>query len=186
MRRPTILSLTLSVLWTIQLGAASAQETLYSPRSTTHYAQVQAQAKLVGELAANHRRSHEVHRAHEKGLLDTLHQVEKAAIPVPDDRPIRYPAAEKWRRVTTRRPDEARPSRLTIREAAERRIEEALQSPTEFDFVEVPLREAIEYLKNLHGVEIQFVPLSMMAFMYSSLRKYIRPIPPAVPALPMI
>mgnify|MGYP007065671426 CR=1 FL=1 len=159
--RPATVSLTVSILWAVQFGAVSAQETLYSPPSTTPYAQVQAQARLVGELAANHRRGHEVRRAHEKGFLDTLYQVQRAAIPVPDDGSIRYPSAEKWRRVTARRPDESRSSTLSHGEASEKRIEQALGSPTEFDFVEVPLAEAVEYLKGLHGVEIQIDELAL-------------------------
>lgn len=136
-------TLAILVVWQ---ATAAAQQTLYAPPSDSHLAQVQAQAALVGRLAGNHRRNEELRAAREKGFLDTLYQVEKAAVPVPDDPPIRYPSAEKWRQVSARRP---------AGDAAEKRIEQALRSPTALDFVGVPLVDAIAYLKDRHGVEIQ-------------------------------
>ena len=41
------------------------------------------------------------------------------------------------------------------RNEAEKKIYQALYTPTQFDFVQVPLAAAIEYLKQLHGIEIQ-------------------------------
>jgi len=38
---------------------------------------------------------------------------------------------------------------------AERKIEKALDEPTEFDFVETPLEDVVLYLKNQHQIEIQ-------------------------------
>ena len=58
-------------------------------------------------MTDNHRRSREVRKAREKGVLDALHEVEKAAIPVPDDPPIVYPSALKWRQLSE--PGTARP-----------------------------------------------------------------------------
>jgi len=139
----------------ISAGIGNAQETRYCPSRDSHRARVGAQAALVGQLAAAHRRSHEVRAAREPGFLNTLHEVEKAAAPFPDDPPIRYPRPEKWRPLSARRREADRPHGLRAREAAERRIEEALRSPTELDFVAVGLSEAIEYLKDLHGIEIQ-------------------------------
>ncbi len=39
--------------------------------------------------------------------------------------------------------------------AAEKKIEEALMSPTQMDFVETPLQDVVDYLKDLHQIEIQ-------------------------------
>jgi hypothetical protein len=38
---------------------------------------------------------------------------------------------------------------------AERRIEEALSSPTELEFIETPLQDVVDYLKDYHKIEIQ-------------------------------
>jgi hypothetical protein len=43
----------------------------------------------------------------------------------------------------------ARPS------AAEKKIEEALSMPTQLEFVEAPLQDVVEYLKDFHKIEIQ-------------------------------
>jgi len=39
--------------------------------------------------------------------------------------------------------------------AAERKIEAALESPTQLEFVETPLQDVLDYLKDLHRIEIQ-------------------------------
>ena len=39
--------------------------------------------------------------------------------------------------------------------AAERKIRQALNQPTQIEFVETPLKDVIEYLKDLHHIEIQ-------------------------------
>ena len=44
---------------------------------------------------------------------------------------------------------------LSSRTPAEKKIAEALQSPTEFSFQEVPLTDVVDYLKQRHGIEIQ-------------------------------
>ena len=38
---------------------------------------------------------------------------------------------------------------------AEKRIEEALRTPTQLEFIETPLQDVIDYLKDAHGIEIQ-------------------------------
>lgn len=40
-------------------------------------------------------------------------------------------------------------------EAARDKIHKALEEPTNFEFVETPLTDVIDYLKDLHGIEIQ-------------------------------
>ena len=47
---------------------------------------------------------------------------------------------------------------LAPRSAAEKKIDEQLHSPTEVEFVEMPLSEVVDYLKDLHGIEIQIDP----------------------------
>lgn len=51
-------------------------------------------------------------------------------------------------------PRSARPKHLSTAEL-ENKIRAALAGPTTLDFTETPLQDAVEYLKDLHGVEIQ-------------------------------
>lgn len=154
MSRAVFVAMSLAVLG-VSASVASAQEVLYSPVAGSHHSRALAQAALVDQFATNHRRNQEIRTGRQKGFVDTLHEVERASIPVPDDPPIRYPSPERWRQLNSRRREAESSRRLTAREAGQKRIEDALQLPTEVDFVEVPLTDAIEYLKDLHGIEIQ-------------------------------
>ena len=91
----------------------------------------------------------------QKGVVDTLFQVEKSQIPFPDDQPIVYPDAEWWQQMTVRRKDKYSSMDLAKKGSAEKRIDDALKSPTEVVFVEAPLQEVIDYLKDRHKIEIQ-------------------------------
>ena len=87
--------------------------------------------------------------------VDTLYQVEKSFIPFPDDPPIVYPDAEIWQQLTARRKDKYSSMDLAKRGPAEKKIQDALKSPTEMSFVETPLSQVIDYLKDYHKIEIQ-------------------------------
>jgi len=132
-----------------------AQETFYSPQRLSHLGRVVKQAGMVGELADTHRRNEQLRAANQRGYLDTLHQVEIAAVPFPDDPPIRYP--DDWdRRVALRRETPAsRPDSLSPRLEAEGKIEATLESPTRCQFVETPLADILEYFSDYHDVPIE-------------------------------
>ena len=50
----------------------------------------------------------------------------------------------------------ARPaSRSSDETEGEKKIKEALNSPTELDFTETPLQDVVDYLKEQHKIEIQ-------------------------------
>lgn len=91
----------------------------------------------------------------QKRMLDTLYQAELSHIPFPDEPPVVYPPAEVWQELTHRR--KARYAAVTLaREgAAERRINEELRRPTEMQFMDTPLSDAISVLKDRHQIEIQ-------------------------------
>ncbi len=44
---------------------------------------------------------------------------------------------------------------ITSRPTPEQRIREALDEPTQTEFVDTPLKDVVDYLKDLHHVEIQ-------------------------------
>ncbi len=52
-------------------------------------------------------------------------------------------------------PDARRPVDVPKRGPAEEKIEQALNSPTKLEFVDTPLTDVIDYLKDLHKIEIQ-------------------------------
>jgi len=83
--------------------------------------------------------------ARQKAVVDTLYQVEKSHVPFPDEPPIVYPPAEIWQEITARRVPRYRSMDVAQRGPAEQRIEEALR----------PLSEVINYLEELHGIEIE-------------------------------
>ncbi len=93
--------------------------------------------------------------AREKGFLDSMFQTEKSHVPVPDDPPIVYPDAEVWKELTARRKEKYSATELSRRSPAEKKIEEALKQPTQIEFVETPLKDVVDYLKDLHKIEIQ-------------------------------
>jgi hypothetical protein len=47
------------------------------------------------------------------------------------------------------------PQHAAVDEAAEQRIRQALDAPTQLEFVDTPLKDVVEYLKDLHHFEIQ-------------------------------
>ena len=97
----------------------------------------------------------EVREAKQKGFVDAMARTEKSHVPTADDPPIVYPDAEFWRELTVRRTEKYNSTDLSHRSPVEKKIEEALKQPTQFEFVETPLKDVVDYLKDLHKIEIQ-------------------------------
>jgi len=114
-------------------------------------AQAAADAGFVGNFA----NAMTLKLAREKGVMDVLYQVEKSHVPFPDDPPIVYPDAEVWQQLTARRKERYSSMDLAKQGSAEKKIHDALKSPTQLEFVETPLSDVIDYLKDYHGIEIQ-------------------------------
>ena len=93
--------------------------------------------------------------AAQKGYVDSMYQTEKSHVPYPDDPPIVYPDAETWKELTARRKEKYSATELSRRSPAEKKIEDALKQPTQIEFVETPLKDVVDYLKDLHHIEIQ-------------------------------
>ena len=96
----------------------------------------------------------QVREARHRGIVDALFQVERAHVPVGGEPPIVYPNAQVWEELTLRRRKYAAMS-LERQGSAEEKIFEALRQPTSLEFIETPLRDVVDYLKDLHGIEIQ-------------------------------
>jgi tetratricopeptide (TPR) repeat protein len=112
-------------------------------------------ATITARTTAHYTDFMQLRVARQKGVVDTLMQVEKSHIPLPDEPPLVYPAADVWRELTARRKEKYSSMDLQERNPAERRIESALRSPTQLEFIDTPLRDVIEYLKDYHQIEIQ-------------------------------
>ena len=91
----------------------------------------------------------------QQNVVHALALVESASSALPDDEPIVYAQAEVWQELTRRR---AKYARTDLRNStpAEARVSRALAEPTNCDFVQTSLADAMAYLKDLHGIEIQF------------------------------
>lgn len=88
-----------------------------------------------------------------KNFADALYEVERAAIPFPDEPPIIYPDAETWERLSDARKKYASIDLLGS-DTKEREIYDALDQTTQFDFNETPLSEVVEYFAQIHEIPI--------------------------------
>ncbi|HUY88384.1 MAG TPA: hypothetical protein VMV10_06595 [Pirellulales bacterium] len=92
--------------------------------------------------------------ARHKALVDSLFQTELALIPTPDEPPILYPDPEVWQLLTERR-KKYKAVDLTQSNPNEAKIVAALDDKTELEFVDQPLSDVVEYLRERHDIEIQ-------------------------------
>ena len=77
--------------------------------------------------------------ATQKAFVDTCFTLERSHIPFPDDPPIVYPDAEVWQQLTARRKERYSSMDLAKQGPAEKKIQDALKSPTQMEFTETPL-----------------------------------------------
>ncbi len=59
------------------------------------------------------------------------------------------------KKLTARRKEKYSSQELSKPSPAEKKIEDALKQPTQIEFVDTPLKDVIDYLKDLHHIEIQ-------------------------------
>lgn len=111
-------------------------------------------ARLVAHQYGAHALNVALRGARQKGVVATLASVETSHMPFSDDQPMVYPRAEVWRERTLRRAKYARTDLRNV-SPSEARIRSELDRPTTMEFIETPLNQAVAYLKDLHGIEIQ-------------------------------
>jgi hypothetical protein len=114
-----------------------------------------AAALFNAEAAAQLERAAHLRALRSEKFLETLHQVELSHVPFPDEPPVVWPSAEFWQEITQRRKKWASVS-LESTSPQELRIREALVDPqgVDIEFVDQPLKEAMEYLAEAHGITI--------------------------------
>ncbi len=112
-----------------------------------------AAARFDSEAAHQLARANRLRARRADQFLEALYQVELAHIPFPDEPPIRFPNAEVWKALTERRRKWAT---VDLRKDSpnEQRIQQALKDTTEVQFTDQPLKDALDYLEDLHKIEI--------------------------------
>lgn len=112
-----------------------------------------AAARFDSEAAQQLNRSYRLRNRRADQFLETLHQVELAHIPFPDEPPVRFPPAEVWKALSERRKvwdnvDLHRDSPV------EQKIRQELNATTEVNFTDIPLKDALDFLKETHHINI--------------------------------
>ena len=107
------------------------------------------------EAALQLNRSYRLKRLGDEKWLEQLYQVELSHVPFPDEPPINFPPAEVWQALTERRKKWSDVD-LHKDSPAEERIRTALDAPTEFEFIDQPLKEAINFFAEQHNINIIF------------------------------
>jgi len=115
---------------------------------------ISQQAALVAHMTGAREADLALRMARQKAVVDTLGTVEVALMPFPDDQPVVYPPADVWQELTIRRKKYTATDLATV-SPIEKKIRDALESPTRMEFIEMPLQDAVTYLKDFHDIEIQ-------------------------------
>ena len=114
---------------------------------------VSAAALFNSEAAGQLDKSNRMRSLRADKWLATLYQAELSHVPFPDEPPVLWPPAEVWRALTERR-RKWQSVDLKKFSAAEERIFEALDAPTEIDFNEIPLTDVMTFIGEQHGITI--------------------------------
>ena len=110
-------------------------------------------ARFSAEAASQLDMAYHLRNLRADRFLGVLEQVEFSHVPFPDEPPIRYPDAAVWRRLTEERKKWASVD-LHNYSKVEERIVRALDDETEFEFVDLPLTDVVDYLKQQHNIQI--------------------------------
>jgi hypothetical protein len=123
---------------------------------------VTAAALFNAEAAQQLRRSFRLRARRADQFLETLHQVELSHIPFPDEPPVRFPPAAVWQALTERRRKWAN---VDLRKDSpnEVRIQTALDEQTEISFIDTSLRDALDYIEDLHNFDILLMEPEIVA-----------------------
>jgi hypothetical protein len=119
-------------------------------------------ARVIGRMAPIEARIHDyvaenwrTRRDQERGFMDSLHLVDVAAIPMPDEPPILYPSASRWAELTKKR-EKYKSVDLANPGSNEKKIYDSLDKPVEnLDFSETPLRDVIAQIQDSQGIPVQ-------------------------------
>lgn len=114
-------------------------------------------AAAVGTGGRFQRSYHELRNAwnrREQGFLAAMYAVEASLIPFSDDPPIIYPDSAWWEKISIDRIAKYGSLDLLKPDSREQDIHNALRSPTDLEFIETPLKDAIDFLAEKHEIPI--------------------------------
>ncbi len=133
---------------------ASAEAAQRAATAGASHSGAAATAMLEAGMKANLVAAQSLRDRHWAGLQQT-HLVDEAQhVPIADDPPINYPPADDWLALSERRRKWGESASTYRPSPGEERINKALKEPTEFRFENLPLADAIDYLKHRHDIEI--------------------------------
>lgn len=109
-------------------------------------------------LLGNYHLVREAHHARREKYVAALLEIERSAVAFPDNPPIMYPDADRWRALTERRKQWTQVD-LAQSGPAERRIAAELTQPIGgpqgIDFSDTPLTEVMAFLEEIHGIQVE-------------------------------
>ncbi|NBW87576.1 MAG: hypothetical protein EBR23_12345, partial [Planctomycetia bacterium] len=111
-------------------------------------------APLVARILDYDAENARTKRDMQRGFMDTLHTVDVAAIPFPDEPPITYPNATRWKELT-----ESRKRFKVVNNykpgSNEERIYKAFDEKIgKFEFAETPLLDVIQVIRDEHRIPV--------------------------------
>jgi hypothetical protein len=115
---------------------------------------------MFAQLSAANAENRAVRDAAERGFMDEMHLVDVSRIPFPDAPPIVYPDVAFWRKIS-QGPDNRKEKYgsvdLASNSPAEQKILKSLaDDKTTLEFVEVPLKDVMDYIRDRHHIEVVF------------------------------
>lgn len=117
------------------------------------YSGITSSAIFMGEAAGQLDKSLRLRYLRYDRFLATLHQVELSHVPFPDEPPVVYPPADVWGALSINREKWASVD-LKKFSPIEEKIYSALDDITDVEFQDSPLTEVVDFLKDLHNIQI--------------------------------
>jgi Skp family chaperone for outer membrane proteins len=134
--------------YTVADGEVAPEISRLAPNST-----IDASLTLGGQLIRAARDNESVARQRHNNSVRTLASVESAAIPFSDDPPIAYLPLDQWQQITDQR-EKYKSVDVHKPKSAEQRITSELNNTTNLDVVEMPFKDVVSFLADLHHIPI--------------------------------
>ena len=144
-------------------------------------------AEIVSSRIGFYAMAREYETLKEFNYLLSLADVDRAAVPFPDDNFIAYPSAERFREITEKRAKYAQTTDLVVRDPKTQAINDKLEQPLSMPFAnETPLEDVLKYINqntqgpNDDGIQIHVDPIGLedaSATMQSTVRINLEGVP---------
>jgi hypothetical protein len=117
---------------------------------------IAASVITAGRFQRNYQELSTLWQRRQDGFLRTLYQVEVSHVPFPDEPPIVYPDPVWWEKISLDRKRKYSTMDLLKPGGAEQKIYDELGQPArDFNFIETPLKDVIDFLAVEHEIPIQ-------------------------------